>query len=229
MRFDIITIFPEMFDGVLKVGLFRIVREKGLAEFHLHNLRDYATDKHKSVDDRPYGGGPGMVMMPEPIFRAVETIEKMDETPPRKILLTPQGDIFDQKMAIEFSREKRLMFICGRYEGFDERVRQGLNVEEVSIGEYVLSGGELAAMVIMESVIRLLPGALGHEESAWKDSFVRDGLLDYPQYTRPPEFRGMKVPEVLLSGNHQEIAKWREEQARIRTEQRRCKTRRRDN
>jgi len=221
LRIDIITILPGVFEPYLSEGMLRIAREKGLLEVHVHNLRDYASDKHKSVDDRPYGGGPGMVMMPAPIFAAVEDIEGEADVRPRLLLMTPQGRTFDQQVAAELSREQRLMLISGRYEGFDERVRTALGAEEISIGDYVLTGGELPAMVIMDAVARLLPGVLGHHDSAKFDSFSSNGRLDYPQYTRPAEFRGIKAPDVLLSGNHQAIADWRREQSLNRTRERR--------
>ena len=221
LRIDIVTILPDVFEPYLSEGMLRIAREKGLLEVHVHNLRDYATDKHNSVDDRPYGGGPGMVMMPAPIFAAVEDIEGKADVRPRLLLMTPQGRTFDQQAAAELSREQRLMLISGRYEGFDERVRIGLGAEEISIGDYVLTGGELPAMVILDAVARLLPGVLGHHDSAKFDSFSVNGRLDHPQYTRPAELRGMKVPDVLLSGNHQAIADWRREQSLNRTRERR--------
>jgi len=221
LRVDVVTILPDVFEPYLSQGMLRIARERSLLEVHVHNLRDYATDKHKSVDDRPYGGGPGMVMMPAPIFAAVEDIRRMAGARPRLLLLTPQGRTFDQRLAAELSRERRLALISGRYEGFDERVRTGLPAEEISIGDYVLTGGELPAMVIIDAVARLLPGVLGHEDSAKLDSFSSDGRLDYPQYTRPAELCGMKVPEVLLSGDHKAIAEWRRDQSLKRTKERR--------
>ena len=221
LRVDIITIFPDVFGPYVGEGMLRIAQEKGLLEVHVHDLRDYTADKHRSVDDRPYGGGPGMVMMPGPIFDAVEDVAAKSEEPPRLVLLTPQGRTFDQDMAFDFSREARLVLICGRYEGFDERIRTGLPVEEVSIGDYVLTGGELPAAVIVDAVARLLPGVLGHEDSSRLDSFADSGRLDCPQYTRPAEFRGMTVPDVLLSGNHKEIEDWRREHSIERTRQRR--------
>ena len=220
LRVDIITIFPGVFAPYLDEGMLRIARERGLLEVHVHDLRDYTTDKHRSVDDRPYGGGPGMVMTPGPIFAAVEDVAARAEGGPRLILLTPQGRTFGQELAAELSLETRLVFICGRYEGFDERVRIGLPVEEMSIGDYVLTGGELPAAVIIDAVARLLPGVLGHEDSAQLDSFAC-GRLDCPQYTRPAEFRGMTVPDVLLSGHHKEIESWRLEHSLERTRQRR--------
>jgi len=217
MRIDIITIFPDMFDAVLGAGMLRIAREKGLVAVHVHDLRDYASDKRKSVDDRPFGGGPGMVMMVEPIARAVESVAAMSPDPARTFLLTPQGRRFDQALGRELAREKRLILVCGRYEGFDERTYAVLNAEGISIGDYVLTGGELPAMVIVDAVVRLVPGVLGDEESARHESFGEEGMLDFPQYTRPREFRGLKVPDVLLSGDHGKIAEWRREQAKNRT------------
>lgn len=220
LRIDILTLFPEVFGPLLKSSMLGIAEKKGLVSYHLHNIRDYSLDKHQKVDDRPYGGGPGMVMRCEPIFRCYDAVRQMDPRPGRLLLLTPQGKRFDQTMARDVSAGERLILICGHYEGFDERVRVGLPVEEVSVGDYVLSGGEVAAMVIVDSVVRLVPGVLGHEESALLDSFER-GLLEYPQYTRPPEFRGMKVPDVLLSGDHKAVDNWRLETAKERTEKRR--------
>jgi len=216
MRFDILTIFPEVFPPVLGAGVLRIAREKGLVEYHVEDIRRYATDRHRSVDDRPYGGGPGMVMMPEPVFRAVEAVDARAETPARRILLSPTGRTLTQSLVAELARATRLVLICGRYEGFDERIRIGLDAEEVSIGDYVLSGGEVPALVIVEAVTRLVPGVLGSGASLDEESF-KDGLLEYPQYTRPVEFRGMRVPEVLLSGDHERIAAWRRREALERT------------
>ena len=221
LRIDIITIFPNVFGPYLDEGMLRIAREQGLLDVHVHDLRDYTTDRHRSVDDRPYGGGPGMVMMPGPIFKAVEDIAAKAEGERRLILLTPQGRPFSQALARELAQEQRLVLICGRYEGFDERVRTGLPVEEVSIGDYVLTGGELPAAVIIDAVARLLPGVLGHEDSSRLDSFSGEGGLDCPQYTRPAEFRGLRVPDVLLSGNHKDIEEWRREHGRARTRKRR--------
>lgn len=220
MEIHVITIFPFFFEGFLKTSIVKIAQEKELVKINLHNLRQYTEDRHQKVDDAPYGGGPGMVLKAEPLFRAVEDImgEKDEDT--SLILLSPQGETFQQKRAVKLAEKRRLIFLCGRYEGFDERVRLGLPVEEISIGDYVLTGGEVPAMTIMDAVIRLLPGALGDEESAHWESFT-ENLLDFPQYTRPPEFRGMKVPEVLLSGNHQKIAQWRKEQAIEKTKKQR--------
>jgi len=209
-----------MFDAVLGTSIPKRAAEKGLVSYHLTNIRDFATDAHKSVDDKPFGGGPGMVMMCQTIFDAVESVERQDASGSVRILLTPQGRLFDQSVAEELAAKDRLLFIAGHYEGFDDRISQGLRPMELSIGDYILSGGELAAMVVVDAVVRLLPGALGAEDGAADESFA-DGLLEYPQYTRPREFRGMNVPEVLLGGNHAEIAKWRLAQRRQRTEQRR--------
>jgi tRNA (guanine37-N1)-methyltransferase len=220
LRFDVLTLFPEAFGPFLDSSILGIAREKGLVEYHLHNIRDYSPDKHHKVDDRPYGGGPGMVMRCEPVFACYEAVREMADEPGRLLMLTPQGRQFDQEMAAELSRSRRVVLLCGRYEGFDDRIREGLPVEEVSIGDYILSGGEAAAMVIVDATVRLVPGALGDEESAREESFA-DGLLEHPQYTRPPEFRGMKVPDVLLSGHHAAVAQWRRRQARERTESKR--------
>jgi tRNA (guanine37-N1)-methyltransferase len=220
VRIDILTLFPEMFTAVLGTSIPKRAAEKGLVSYHLTNIRDFATDAHKSVDDKPFGGGPGMVMMCQTLFDAVESVEKQDAAKCVRILLTPQGRKFDQSVAQELAAADRLLLIAGHYEGFDERISEGLTPVELSIGDFVLSGGELAAMVVIDAVVRLLPGALGAEDGAADESFA-DGLLEYPQYTRPREFRGMQTPDVLLSGNHAEIAKWRLEQRKERTKQRR--------
>lgn len=221
LRIDVLSLFPEVFKPLLQTSILGIARENNLVEYELHDIRDYSRDKHKKVDERPYGGGPGMVLRCEPIFRAYEAVRDMSATPGRLILLTPQGKTFNQSMADEFARDKRLILLCGRYEGFDERIRRGLPVEEVSIGDYVLTGGEVAAMVVIDTVVRLVPGVLGHDDSTDEESFT-ENLLEYPQYTRPAEFRGMEVPDVLQSGNHQKIAQWRRQQALRRTEKRRA-------
>ncbi len=223
MTIDIITIFPEVFKPYISESILKIAREKGKLEVRLHNLRDYTLDKHRKVDDRPFGGGPGMVMTAEPIFRAVEKIRGMSANALRRakdegrrttktILLCPQGKVLDQKLALKLSKLKRLILICGRYEGVDERVRARLADEEISIGDYVLTGGELPAMVLVDVLTRLIPGVLGHADSVREESFS-EGLLEYPQYSRPADFKGMKVPQVLLSGNHKKIEEWRKEQA----------------
>ena len=220
LRIDILTLFPEMFTPILGTSIPKRAAEKGLVSYHLTNIRDFATDAHKSVDDKPFGGGPGMVMIAPVLFDAVEAVERQDERPATRVLLTPQGRPFEQGIAEDFARRDRLLFVAGHYEGFDERIVDGLSPVELSLGDYVLSGGELAAMVVIDAVVRLLPGALGAEHGAADESFA-DGLLEYPQYTRPREFRGMKTPDVLLSGNHAAIAAWRLEQRRARTRQRR--------
>lgn len=221
LRIDILTLFPEMFAPVLGTSIPKRAAEKGLVSYHLTNIRDFATDAHQSVDDRPFGGGPGMVMMCPVIFDAVEAVEAREpELPATRILLTPGGVPFGQAMAEELSKKPRLLLIAGHYEGFDERISDGLKPLELSLGDFVLSGGELAAMVVVDAVVRLLPGALGAADGAADESFT-DGLLEYPQYTRPREFRGMSVPEILLSGNHALIRKWRQQQRELRTQTRR--------
>lgn len=215
MRFDVFTLFPEVFHPYIETSIMDRAAASGIIEIRLHNIRDWARDRHHTTDDTPFGGGGGMVMKPEPIFSAVEDV--LAKPPSAKvILMSPQGETLNQGKASELSREERLGIICGRYEGVDERVRQHLVDEEISIGDYVLSGGELPALVLMESVTRLLPGALGDPGGAADDSFS-SGLLEYPHYTRPAEFRGRNVPHVLLSGNHAEIARWRRKQALLRT------------
>jgi len=220
MRIDILTLFPEMFHNVLDNSILRIAKEKALVRYCLHNIRDFSKDKHKCVDDRPYGGGAGMVMKPEPVFNAVEAVEAQENLKPMKILLTPQGKTFNQDIANNLSKGPRIMIICGHYEGFDERVRYGLGALEISIGDYVLTGGEIPAMVIIDSIVRLIPGVLGGKDSLQDESFMNSSL-EYPQYTRPVEFRGMRVPEVLKSGNHRKIEEWRMEKAVTRTLERR--------
>jgi tRNA (guanine37-N1)-methyltransferase len=213
MRFDIITIFPELFTGVTECGIIRRAVQSGLVDIRVINLRDFTKDRHRSVDDRPYGGGEGMVFMPEPLFEAVEFCKgKGIGLKSQVVLLTPQGKTWSQDLALEFATIPHLLLICGRYEGVDQRVIDSLVDREISIGDFVLSGGEIPAMVVLDSIVRLLPGALGCSESAVNESFST-GLLDYPQYTRPAEFRGQAVPEVLLSGDHAKIEKWRKEQA----------------
>ena len=208
LRIDILTLFPEMFGPVIGTSIPKRAAEKGLVSYHLTNVRDFATDAHKSVDDKPFGGGHGMVMLCQTLFDAVDFVEKQDPRPATRILLSPQGRVLSQELAEELSRKERLLLIAGHYEGFDERIIDGLKPMELSIGDYVLSGGELAAMVVVDAVVRLLPGALGAEHGAVDESFA-DGLLEYPQYTRPAEFRGFTVPAALLSGNHERIRRWR--------------------
>ena len=208
MRVDIITLFPSMFKNPFDESMIKRAKEKGILEIKLHDLRQFTHNKHRTVDDAPYGGGAGMVMKPQPLFQAVENIKEEINSSFRIILLSPQGRLLNQKKVKELAKERALLFICGHYEGVDERVREHLVDEEISLGDYVLTGGGLAAMVVVDAVVRMLPGVLGSENSAREDSFY-EGLLDYPQYTRPSDFRGWKVPSVLLSGNHQKIKEWR--------------------
>ena len=217
MKIDVLTLFPAMFAGPLDESIIKRAREAGLLDLTIHQLRDYTHDRHKTVDDRPFGGGPGMLLKPEPIFEAVE---KISRPATKVILMSPSGRPFTQAVARELAQETDLRLVTGHYEGFDERIRELLADDELSIGDYVLTNGALPAMVVVDAVTRLLPGALGDAESANEESFS-SGLLEYPQWTRPAEFRGMKVPDMLLSGNHAEIAKWRAGQARVRTRERR--------
>ena len=223
MRFDIITIFPGYFASVFDFGIVRRARAAGLVEIEAHDLRRWTSDRHKIVDDRPFGGGDGMVLKPEPLFDAVESLtgagsaEQLGGTGKRVVLLSPQGRVFDQAKARELAACEQVVVVCGRYEGVDERVAEVLATDEVSVGDYVLSGGEPAAAVVVDAVVRLLPGALGSETSAVNESFSGEGLLDFPHYTRPPEFRGHRVPEILLGGNHAEIARWRRRAALRKT------------
>ena len=214
MRIDVLTIFPGILDSPLSESLLGKAIEKGVLDVRVHDIRDHATDKHRQVDDESYGGGPGMVMKPEPIFAAVEAL---GPDPKRVLLLSPAGRRLDQALVRELAAEPWLVLVAGRYEGVDERVVEGLGTEEISIGDYVLSGGEVPALVVLEAVTRLVPGVIGRDESHERDSFGHDGLLDHPHYTRPPEFRGMAVPEVLLSGDHAAIERWRREAAREKT------------
>jgi tRNA (guanine37-N1)-methyltransferase len=217
MRIDILSLFPKMFDGPFGESIVKRAADAGLVSLFIHNFREFAHDKHNTVDDYSFGGGEGMVLKPEPLFEAVESIKgSLGGSAGPVILLTPQGRLFCHQIAQDLSKEQNLIFICGHYEGVDERVREHLVTDEISIGEYVLTGGELAAMVVVDAVVRLLPGALGSERAASEDSYAQ-GFLEYPQYTRPRVYRGWDVPEVLLSGNHQEIASWRWEQAIERT------------
>jgi len=217
MRFDVLTLFPSIFDGYLHQSLLKSAIEQGLVEIKRWNFRDWSTDPHKSVDDKPFGGGPGMLICCQPVFDCVAAAQRDDPRPTRLILLSPQGRRLDQGLVRELAQSERLILLCGRYEGFDERIRLGLNPLETSVGDFVTNGGEVPAMILIDSVIRLVPGVLGDETSHRYDSFGECGLLEHPQYTRPREFRGMKVPEVLLSGNHQEIARWRAAQSLLRT------------
>ena len=217
MRIDILSLFPKMFGGPFDESIVKRAVGRGLVSLFIHNFREFAHDKHNTVDDYSFGGGEGMVLKPEPLFEAVESIKgTMGDSAGPVILLTPQGRLFCHQIAQELSKEQNLVLICGHYEGVDERVREHLVTDEISIGEYVLTGGELAAMVVVDAVVRLLPGALGSEQAASEDSYAK-GFLEYPQYTRPRVYRGWEVPEVLLSGNHKEIARWRWEQAIERT------------
>lgn len=218
MRIDIFTIFPEMFEGPFGASIIRRARERDLVDIRVHNIRDWATDKHQMTDDTPYGGGGGMVMKPEPIFAAVEDVRGEDPCP--TVLLSPQGRVFTQKIAQEIAQQERIILICGRYEGVDERVREHLVTDELSIGDYVISGGEPAAIVVVDALVRLLPGALGYELSAVEDSHAT-GILEGPHYTRPLAFREWSVPDILLSGHHANVAEWRRQQALLRTLQRR--------
>lgn len=217
MKIDVLTLFPGMFAGPLDESIVKRARNVGLLELGIHNLRDWTHDRHKTVDDRPFGGGPGMLLKPEPIFEAVEQLAG-EQT--KVVLLCPQGRRFNQAIARELSQVQHLLLVCGSYEGFDERIREALADDELSIGDFVLTNGALPAMVVVDAVTRLLPGVLGDDESSADESFSQ-GLLEYPHYTRPAEFRGMKVPDVLLSGNHAQIERWRKEQARLRTATRR--------
>ena len=217
MKIDVLTLFPGMFSGPLDESIIKRARQAGILELGIHNLRDWTHDRHKTVDDRPFGGGPGMLLKPEPIFEAVEQLAG-EQT--KVILLCPQGRKFGQSVARALALTEHVLLVCGSYEGFDERIREALADDELSIGDFVLTNGALPAMVIIDAVTRLLPGVLGDDESSKDESFSQ-GMLEYPQFTRPAEFRGMKVPDVLLSGNHAEIARWRAEQAHLRTRERR--------
>lgn len=218
IRFDVITLFPEIFDGFLEQSLLKLALQRGLVDVQRWNLRDWSIDKHKKVDDRPYGGGPGMVIKPDVVFAAVNDVQTKAARPGLLVSLTPQGERLTQEVVAQLAAYPRIVLLCGRYEGFDERVRLGLKPRELSIGDFVCNGGEVPAMVVIDTVIRLVHGVLGDDESASEDSFCRPGWIEYPQYTRPPEFLGMKVPDVLLSGDHEAIAHWRAEQAKLRTE-----------
>jgi tRNA (guanine37-N1)-methyltransferase len=222
MRFDILTLFPEIFQGYLGESLLKRAIQAGLVDVQLHNIRDWSKSKHNQVDDRPFGGGPGMVLMAPTVVGCVEAVQAAAETPGHLVMLTPQGRRMDQQAVERLASHKRLLLLCGRYEGFDERIRNILQPEEISLGDFVLNGGEVAAMAIVDTVIRLVPGVLGDEDSSVSDSFSgAQRWLEFPQYTRPREFRGLEVPEILLSGNHEEIARWREAQSRKRTLERR--------
>lgn len=221
MRIDILCLFPEMFTSPLKESMVKRAQEQGLVDIMVHNIRDYTDDKHHTVDDYPYGGGPGMVLKPEPVFRAAEAVKEQTNVSDMPIiLLTPQGRLFSQAVAQELSLHPSLILICGHYEGLDDRVSEYLATDEISIGDYVLSGGELAALVVVDAIVRLIPGVLGSKDSVGSDSYS-DGLLEYPQYTRPDVYQNWRVPSVLLSGNHGQIAEWRRRQAILRTAKRR--------
>ncbi len=217
MRFDVLTLFPEIFPGYLSQSILKLALAKGLVEIHLWNIRDWAHGKHKSVDDRPFGGGPGMVIMPEPVFEAVEAIQAQGPAPGHLVLLTPAGERLNQALVRELAGFPRLVLLCGRYEGFDERIRLGLQPREVSVGDFICNGGEVPAMLVIDTVVRYVPGVLGDAESVTEESHSTPGRLEYPQFTRPRVFRGMAVPEILLSGNHQAIARWRREQSEVRS------------
>jgi tRNA (guanine37-N1)-methyltransferase len=222
MRFDVLTLFPELFSGYLGQSLLKKAIDRGLVDVQLHDIRQWANNKHQKVDDRPFGGGPGMVLMVEPVVQCVEAVQQQSPDPAHVILLTPQGRTLNQRVVEELATHKRLMLLCGRYEGFDQRVTEILQPEELSIGDFVLNGGEVGAMVVIETVIRLIPGFLGDEESSIQDSFsTGNRWLECPQYTRPRDFRGHTIPDVLLSGDHEAIARWRQEQSFLRTRQRR--------
>ena len=220
MRIDVLSLFPGMFEGIFGDSILKKATEKAAVTYNVINFREYADNKHNQVDDYPYGGGAGMVLKPQPIFDAVDALKKEEVSTPRVILMCPQGERYTQKKAEELSKEDHLVFICGHYEGYDERIREHVVTDEISIGDYVLTGGELGAMVVIDSVVRLLPGVLGNEDSPILDSFS-SGLLEHPHYTRPSDFRGMKVPEELISGNHRLIDEWREKESLRRTYERR--------
>lgn len=221
LRFDILTLFPGLFDGYLRQSLLKKAIDAGLVSVNLWDFRDWATDRHKSVDAPPFGGGPGMLIRCEPVYDCVEHVQAQGDAPGQLVMLTPQGRTLDQSLVEELATYPRLLLLCGRYEGFDERISEGLKPLEVSAGDFICNGGEVPAMLLVDTVIRLIPGVLGDETSARYDSFSNEGLLEYPQYTRPREYRGMTVPDILLSGNHQEIARWRREQSELRTRARR--------
>ena len=223
MRFDVVTLFPEIFSGYLDQGLLKKAIDRSLVNVQLHDLRAWSTDKHQKVDDRPFGGGPGMVLQVQPVVDCVEHVQKLEKTPGQVILLTPQGKPFDQPTVEQLADQPRQILLCGRYEGFDQRVIDLLDPLEISIGDYILNGGEVAAMVVIDAVTRLLPGVLGDERSAVEDSFsTGNRILEGPQYTRPRQYRGHDVPDVLLSGDHEAIARWRKEQGKKKTQQQRA-------
>ena len=221
-RFDVLTLFPEIFSGYLTQSLLKLAIDDGLVAIKLWNIRDWAAGKHKSVDDRPFGGGPGMVLMPGPVFDCVEAVRAQAE-PGELVMLTPAGERLTQRVVEDLATKKRLLLLCGRYEGFDERIRLGLRPREISAGDFVCNGGEVPAMLVIDTVIRLIPGVLGDEQSAADESHSEEGRLEYPQYTRPRKFRGMAVPEVLLSGDHGAVAEWRKQQSDLRSRERRAR------
>ncbi len=221
MRFDVLTLFPEIFEGYLGQSILKLAIQRGLVDVQLHNFRDFAPGKRHQVDDKPFGGGPGMLIMCPPFYDCVEAVQAQGESPGQLIMMTPQGRKLDQKCVEELAQLPRLLLLCGRYEGFDDRIRQGLQPMEISVGDFICNGGEVPAMLIIDTVIRLIPGVLGDETSSRYDSFSKSGLLEHPQYTRPREYRGMTVPDVLLSGDHKAIEKWQNEQSLARTLERR--------
>jgi tRNA (guanine37-N1)-methyltransferase len=221
MRFDVLTLFPDLFESYLQQSLLKKALDRALIEIHRWNFRDWASDRHQSVDDKPYGGGPGMLICCQPVFDCVEHVQQQGEAPGRLVMLSPQGKKLDQSVVAELAALPRVLLLCGRYEGFDDRIRQGLDPLEISVGDFITNGGEVPAMLVIDAVMRLVPGVLGDETSARYESFAEQGLLEYPQYTRPREFRGMQVPEVLVNGNHQEIDAWRRQSSLDRTRARR--------
>lgn len=221
MRFDVLTLFPELFQSYLGQSLLKLAIDRGLVDVQTHNFRQFAEGKHKHVDDKPFGGGPGMLIMCGPVYDCVEAVQKQHDRPGKLIMMSPQGRTLDQKLVEELAVEERLVVLCGRYEGFDDRIREGLQPMEISAGDFICNGGEVPAMLLIDTVIRLIPGVLGDETSSRYDSFSNAGLLEHPQFTRPREFRGMNVPEILLSGNHEAISRWQHEQSLKRTAERR--------
>ncbi len=222
MRFDVLTLFPNLFDGYLQQSLLKLAIDNDLVNIHLWDFRNWAPGKRRSVDDKPFGGGPGMLLCLQPVYDCVEAVQAETEEPGQLVMLSPQGKRLTQKVVEELSEFPRLLLLCGRYEGFDERIREGLKPLEISAGDFIANGGEVPAMMVIDTVIRLIPGVLGDETSHKYESFAEAGLLEYPQYTRPREYRGMEVPEVLINGNHQDIARWRQEQSLKRTQERRA-------
>ncbi|AMV25680.1 tRNA (guanine-N(1)-)-methyltransferase [Gemmata sp. SH-PL17] len=217
IRFDVLTLFPGIFDGYVRQSLLEDAIQAGLVQVHAWNMRDWTQDKHQRVDDRPFGGGPGMVLMAQPVIDCVQAVQQKADLPGRVVMLTPAGERLTQRTVEKLAQEPRLVLLCGRYEGFDDRIRHMLNPLEISVGDFVCNGGEVPAMVLIDTVIRLIPGVLGHEQSAADESHSEDGRIEYPQYTRPRVFNGLEVPEILLSGNHQAVAKWRREQSELRS------------